>query len=189
MYRIDPRAISPNDVRQHACQALFGRPLITNNFRSVIVEAMVALALGPEWQWCSADYAAWDFERDDGLRLEVKQSAARQSWSAPGDRPNRAAFDIRERLHRYEGAVRIDEPGRYADLYLFAYHDRCDETADHGDPSQWRFYVVETSRLPANQTISLSRVACLAEPLPLWEVGTALSRLATSKARRRHGRL
>ena len=44
---------------------------------------MVALALGPEWKlpcehrW---DWAPWDIEHESGARIEVKQSAVRQTW-------------------------------------------------------------------------------------------------------------
>lgn len=53
------------------CDAAFGKPLVTNVLRGQIVEAMVAIVLEPDWQWCGADYAPCDFERPDGWRLEV----------------------------------------------------------------------------------------------------------------------
>ena len=77
----------PAEVVAKAADAAFGKPLVTNVLRAQLVEAMIALVLVPEWHWCGADYAPCDFERADDLRLEVKQSAARQSWST--DKPSR----------------------------------------------------------------------------------------------------
>ena len=104
-------------IQQRAGEAAFGGPLITNVHRGLIAEAIVAAALEPEWKWCAADYSAWDFERPDGLRLEVKQSAARQSW-ALNDKPSVCSFDIAERSSRWEGPTLITEAGRYANVYV-----------------------------------------------------------------------
>jgi hypothetical protein len=41
-----------------------------------------------------------------------------------------------------------------------------DESADHRDPRQWRFYVIPTTRLPARKTISLVKVALLSDAVP-----------------------
>lgn len=67
------------DIQRKVADAAFGRPLITNVMRGQVVEAIVACALEPECRWCAADYSSWDFDRADGVRLEIKQSAARQS--------------------------------------------------------------------------------------------------------------
>lgn len=99
------RAPSIDDVVDRVSHAAFGRPLVTNVLRGQVVEAIIALALEPEWTWCASDYASWDFERADGRRLEVKQSAARQSWAAPAHGIVRPSFDIKERTVRWEGAT------------------------------------------------------------------------------------
>lgn len=64
------------EIAAAAADAAFGSPLVTNVHHGLIAEAIVAKALGPTWRWCSSDYSAWDFERTDGVRLEVKQAAA-----------------------------------------------------------------------------------------------------------------
>ena len=122
-------------IKMKVADAAFGRPLITNVLRGHVVEAIVACALEPDWTWCSQDYASWDFEHPGGLRLEVKQSAARQSW-ATSDKPSACSFDIAERKGRWEGAVWIDEPGRAAHIYIFAHHPIAESEADHRDPEQ-----------------------------------------------------
>src|ERR1700753_2114891 len=90
-----------SEVQRIAAESAFGRPLIQNNLRAIVVEAMVDLAISTDWRWCSGDWAAWDFEHTDGTRLEVKQSAAQQTWSAPKV-ANAPRFDIAHRQGRYE---------------------------------------------------------------------------------------
>jgi hypothetical protein len=99
--------------------------------------------------------------------LEVKQSAARQTWTLarPATKP---IFDIRARTGYFEGADWVSDARRFAEIYVFAHHPVMDETADHRDPRQWHFYVVPTSRLPPGKTISLTRIDSLAETVP-WE--------------------
>lgn len=122
-----------------------------------LAEAIVALALEPQWEWCSADYASWDFERcADHLRLEVKHSAALQSWHV--GKVSRASFDIAARYEWIAGKGWCGPPYRQANIYVFAHHPVTDEYADHRDPQQWQFYVVRTEALPDGKRIGLSAV-------------------------------
>jgi hypothetical protein len=149
-------------IIERVSREAFGRPLVTNVLRGHVVEAIIASALEPQWIWCSNDYSSWDFERSDGFRLEVKQSAARQTWAPPAHGNIRTSFDIKKRTGRWEGATFLEEPGRAAHIYLFAFNPRVDESTDHRDPRQWEFYVVPTIQLPDTQRISLSAVRALA---------------------------
>jgi hypothetical protein len=167
------------DVTSKAAETTFGRPLITNVFRGHIVEAIVAYALEPVWRWCAEDYSAWDFERGDGLRLEVKQSAARQSW-ATTDKPSAGSFDIAERKGRWEGATWIESAGRAAAIYVFAHHPIADMTADHRDPMQWRFFVIPTNALPAKQRLSLTQARRLTDERTFQELSAAVHHVAES---------
>jgi hypothetical protein len=153
---------SVEQVIERVSKEAFGRPLVMNVLRGHVVEAIVAMALEPEWTWCAGDYSSFDFEQADGLRLEVKQSAARQTWDPPSHGRIYPSFDIKVRTGRWEGAVFIEEPGRAAHIYLFAFNPRTDVDADHRDPTQWEFYVVPTGSLPATQRISLGAVRRLA---------------------------
>ena len=166
------------DLLKRLEQALFGQRLVTNSIRGVLVEAILAQALEPEWQWCSTDWASHDFENADGVRLEVKQSAALQSWHRPDDRPSRGSFDIAPRTGRYEGARWLDEPGRAAQIYVFAWHPIADhDLADHREPLQWQFFAVRAGDLPDQKTIARSRVAALAKPCSIEEIFAEVSAL------------
>ena len=167
------------DVITKVSQVAFGKPLVTNVLRGHVAEAIIALALEPEWNWCSADYAGWDFERADGLRLEVKQSAAMQSWST--GKPSKAIFDIAARTGYWEsGTEWIAKEGRPAHLYVFAHHGVYGDHADHRDPAQWEFYVVPTSALPDVKQISLSRIKLIAAAVAIDDLAVAVRSTAHS---------
>lgn len=171
------RPFGPAEVITKVTQAAFGKPLVTNVLRGQIAEAIVALALEPEWDWCSADYSGWDFERGDGLRLEVKQSAARQSWDTT--KPSKAIFDVAARTGHWEsGTEWIARVGRSAHLYIFAHHGIYEDHADHRDPSQWDFYVVATSALPDIKQISLGTIKAIAAAVSIDELAAAVRSIA-----------
>lgn len=168
----------PAEVVAKVADAAFGRPLVTNVLRAQLVEAMIALVLEPAWHWCGADYAPCDFERADGLRLEVKQSAARQSWST--DKPSKAIFDVAARTGRNEAQGWVEEYGRAAHIYVFAHHPTFDDTADHRDPAQWLFYVVPTTVLPEVKQIALGTIKTMAEAVPISMLAETVAAVAST---------
>ena len=146
-------------------------PILNNVYRGDYVECMIAAALGGDWRltWMDGwDWAAWDCEHTpSGARLEIKQAAARQTWDKGPTPPRRnSTFDIAHRSGYWprEGAW-IDAPGRHADLYVFAWHGREDDHADHTNPRQWGFFVVAEQNLPQGQkSIGLRRLKEMASP-------------------------
>jgi hypothetical protein len=173
-----------DEIRAKACAAAFGEPLISNIYRGLIAEIIVGAALGPEWNMCSGDWRGWDFEHVAGSRLEVKQSAARQTWTA-GRAATKPIFDIRARTGYFEGADWIADPRRFADIYVFAHHPIMGASADHRDPIQWRFHVVPADRLPAGKTISLAKVALLADGVPWSDLKSVVESLRSRPNGRR----
>ena len=165
-----------NEVISKVCEAAFGRPLVTNVLRGQVVEAMVALVLEPTWHWCGADYAPCDFQRTDGLRLEVKQSAARQSWNT--EKPSKTIFDVAARTGRNEAHGWVEEFGRAAQIYVFAHHPIFNDSADHRDPAQWQFYVVLTASLPDVKQLSLGTIKSLSSPVHISELARTVNAAA-----------
>jgi hypothetical protein len=51
-----------------------------------------------------------------------------------------------------------------------------DDTADHRDPEQWRFYVAPARSLPSAKSIGLGKVALLANPCPFNALSEAVAR-------------
>lgn len=170
------------DIERKVAEAVFGKKLITNVLRGHVAEAIVAAALEPTWTWCSADYASCDFERSDGLRLEVKQSASLQTWSTEPPKRITASFDVAERTGYWEGASWIEQRGRYAHVYVLAHHHVTDDTADHRDPAQWSFYVVRSADLPATKRISLAALQRLTAPCPFEPLRDRVTAVAAQQA-------
>jgi len=157
---------------------------VNNVFRAVLAEAIIARALAPDWEWCSGDWAPFDFQHRSGCSLEVKQSAALQSWHEASKRttPTVGGFDIARRKFQWH-----PEHGWVADafrpsMYVFAWHPVGDpKQADHRDAGQWQFHVVAAKRLPEQKSISLSRIMAMAQAVDVQrlpgEVETTRSNL------------
>ena len=141
---------------------MFDVPVMQNNLRGLWVELMVFELLGSGWKHAGNDWAAWDLERTDGLRVEVKQSAQLQSWGTSLSSPR---FSIAlTKGHYLDGKNYVPNLSgkRLADLYIFAWHDGDDQRS----ASEWRFYVVGADRLPKSQkSIGLKALQELTEPV------------------------
>jgi hypothetical protein len=141
---------------------MFDAPIMQNNLRGLWVEVLVSELLGSDWKHSGNDWAAWDLERCDGLRIEVKQSAAVQSWGPSTSSPR---FSIAASKGYYpDGKTYELNPShkRFADLYIFAWHEGYDQRA----VSEWRFYVVKADRLPEQQkSIGLAAIKKLSTPV------------------------
>ena len=158
-------------------QRLLGTPLIRNSIRGELVEEMVAVALEPQWTLCGGDWGSCDLSQVAGpLRIQVKQSAARQSWHAVMSPTPRPCFSIAAKTGRWEGPTWIAEPSRNAEIFIFAWHPVADATADHRDPAQWLFHVVPETALPPQKSISLAVLQRLVAPVSFGELRGAVGR-------------
>jgi hypothetical protein len=183
-----------NDIALRLAARIFGQRLIANQYRSAFIEAMIEPHLEPfGWRYVGDGWSGWDFEHYGGHRLEVKQSAAQQTWSAPRRLRTRGAFDIAARTgYYYEGGSKYAAvPGRCAQTYVFAWNGFFDSgehplKADHRCPEQWEFYVVPTADLPrqAQKTIGLSAIRKLADPVGLSHLGVKVNALTLSQPTR-----
>ncbi len=115
--------------------SLFDTTVMQNNLRVLYVEAMVDVLLGPEWRSTGGDWAGWDLEHENGTRVEVKQSARKQTWGVSKSVPR---FDIRAASGHYPDGVtyvKNSSGERLADFYMFAWHEGSDQRV----PEQWEF--------------------------------------------------
>ena len=175
-----------NEIALRLAARIFDQPLIANQYRSAFVEAMIEPFLAPcGWRYVGDGWSGWDFEHRDGSRLEVKQSAAQQTWSAPRKLQTRGAFDIAARTgYFYEGGTKYAAvPGRCAQTYVFAWNPFFGPDTDHRVPDQWEFYVVPATLLPQRQrTISLSKIQKLAGPIRgLSKLGSTVNQIAATR--------
>ncbi len=152
--------IQVDDIVAHASNSVFGNKLMLNVFRATVVEAIVDKALPDSWLWCSSDWSSHDFLHQDKTRLEVKQSAALQSWKTA--KPSEPIFDIAPRKGYWKDGVEwVEKFGRHTDIYLFAHHPIFDVAlADHRNPYQWKFYMLAASQIdsPTQGKISLNKI-------------------------------
>lgn len=153
-----------DEILESLKNKLFNVPIMSNLYRPHYVEHMIAIGLGEGFQLMSGDWGGWDIDGQQGkhrLRIEIKQSAALQTWTnhpSRGGKLTRGSFDIAPRTGYFDesGAVWVPDPGRHAEIYILAWHPITDETkADHRDPAQWLFFIIPTNELPPDQkTIS-----------------------------------
>lgn len=159
--------ITTNAIALRLATHLFDRQLIQNQYRSAFIEAMLEPYLASRgWEHLGDNWCGWDFEHTSGMRLEVKQSAAWQTWdpfkkigAGAVAKSGQGIFDIAPRTGWFDktGAVFTKGRGRPANVYVFAWNGKVGETADHRDPDQWEFFIVPAADLPAEQqTIGLA---------------------------------
>lgn len=139
--------------------------VMNNVHRSEYAEAIVALALRDAGWMRMKPWDGWDCQHESGLRLEVKQSAAAQTWRN-GENRTPPRFDIAPRKGFWGKEERwVSQPGRHADIYVFAWHGEPRKKADQRDPARWEFYVIAERALPGEQkTINLTALRNIAEP-------------------------
>ena len=163
-----------NALQDQALSTVFdryNRHIMNNIQRGDYVECLVDALLGPEWTlpWKRGyDWAPWDLKHDSKCKIEVRQSAALQTWPRPKhSRPKPPKFDIAHRKGYWTRCGKwIREPGRHADIYIFAWHpEQNEDVADHRAPEQWMFYVVPTKALPEKQRIGLAEIESLTRPV------------------------
>ena len=167
----------------------FERRIMDNVLRGQYLECLVAELIGPEWAltWeLEKDWCAWDLEHQEhDVRVEIKQSAARQAWH---DKiPSKTAtprFSVKQPKQSWNGAKMVDvEPGTHlADIYTFAWHGESKSgVADHRNSTQWRFYVIASKQLPeAQSSVGLAVLDKLRKPVRGAELADALN--ATCKS-------
>ena len=181
--RIVVQRLAHQLVIQQLVDRVYNQPLIGNVERGAYVECLIHLALSelrPPWRLTEGTWDPWDlWQPESGARIEVKQSAALQTWSEPNAAPSAGSsptFDIAPR----GGPTATEPPQRYADLYVMAWHAETDPSiADHRLPDQWQFYVVPEHRLPAQKTIRLGPLSRLAEPCSFDELAEAVKQAMT----------
>ncbi len=114
--------------------------VLSNAPRGVLAEFLVGHALGavdsPREEW-----ASFDLETREGIRVEVKSAAYVQSWCQ--DELSQISFNIGRTWN--EDGTKQERP---SDVYVFALlAERDKQKVNPLDIGQWEFYVVSTSEL------------------------------------------
>lgn len=113
----------------------------------VIAEFIVAQALGIPTSGVRDEWAAYDLETPQGIKVEVKSSAYLQSWAQR--QPSNVIFSVRKaRAWDPDSNRQAPVSTREADVYVFALLAHLDKaTIDPLDLDQWEFYVLPTAVL------------------------------------------
>ncbi len=138
-----------------------GSALVSNALRGMFGEYLVALAVraadGVQEEW-----AAYDVNTLDGIKIEVKTSGYIQTWVQ--NKFSIPQFDIAP-TYSWDPATNEfgNERSRSSDVYVFClHHHREQSTIDPLDMGQWTFFVLSTGRLNCEvggqQSISLNRL-------------------------------
>jgi len=181
---------SMSEIASRLASRLFDGRLIENQHRSAFIEAMIEPYLEPYgWCYAGAGWSGWDFDRKDGRRLEVKQSAAHQTWSEFRNLRTRGIFDIAARKgYFYDGGSKwAPVPGRPAQTYVFAWNPTFGSETDHRNPDQWEFYVVAETSLPQHKTIGLSEIKKLTAFVKLPDLALTVDQIAALSLPKRAG--
>ena len=152
--------------------------LISNATRGILAEYIVARAVGVSTTDVRDEWAAYDLETPDGIKLEVKSAAYIQSWWQA--RLSDIRFGTKKTLPwNAETNTFGTEPTRDADIYVFALlAHKHHHTIDPLDLDQWTFYVLPTAQLEerkgSQSSISLSALTELTAPVPFDELRGAV---------------
>lgn len=133
--------------------------LLENNLRGVLAEFIVRMALGIQDDG-RKEWAAYDLETPEGLRIEVKSSAYLQNWEQHA--PSKIIFNISESTAwDYAEEKRSNERKRHNDCYVFCVFTETDRSkANPLNMEQWDFYLLPTrvldEKCPGQKKVSLS---------------------------------
>lgn len=123
--------------------------ILSNATRGILAEYLVARALGVAADGVRDEWAPYDFETPDGVRVEVKSSAYLQAWFQK--EMSQVKFLV-PKTRAWSAATNIlsDVLTRQAEVYVFALLTHQDKaTVNPMDLKQWCFYVLPTSVLDA----------------------------------------
>ena len=158
--------------------------LVSNVARGVLAEYIVARAVGVSTDGVREEWAAYDLETPDGIKLEVKSAAYIQSWRQSGFSTIR--FGTKKTWSwNAEANTYGPEPTRDADIYVFAFLGHKDHhTIDPLNLDQWTFYVLPTVKLDereeSHDSLSLRALQELASPVTFDELGCTVRKAHAS---------
>lgn len=173
-----PSSLTPASVLSEV-RRTYDRRVMNNVHRSQYVEAVVALALRNGGWRRTKPWDSWDCEHESGVRLEVKQSAFAQGW---WERSSPPRFDVAPRTGYWDNweEAWVDQSGRHADIYVFAWHGEPRDVADQRDPATWEFHVVLERDLPMQKTIGLAAIRKSADPCGVDDLAVTVERARTA---------
>jgi hypothetical protein len=153
--------------------------LLSNAQRGVLAEFLVASDLGCVFG-VREEWASYDIETLDGIKVEVKSAAYLQSWTQK--KLSSIKFNIKKTFGWDSNTATFSEQkNRQADVYVFCVLNHTDKkTVNPMNLVQWDFLVLPTSvlnrELGEQLTITLSRLKRLKHVKAKYgEIGAAIN--------------
>lgn len=154
--------------------------IVSNATRGILAEYLVAQALGIADGNVREEWAAYDLETKEGIKVEVKSAAYIQSWQ------QRQFSKISFRVPKTFGWTKEEnlqskESKRQAEVYVFALLAHMDQaTLDPLDISQWEFFILPTTILNKRErsqySITLSSLKKLTSAIKYSELKQAVEK-------------
>jgi hypothetical protein len=139
--------------------------ILSNATRGILAEFIVATATGINVSNAREEWAAYDLETPERIKLEIKSAAYLQTWFQRA--LSRISFSTRPAYHWDSGTNKFSETkSRHSDVYVFCLLHHC--TKKDVDPlklDQWEFYVVATRQLDNKGSISLKVLQKMTGPV------------------------
>ena len=122
--------------------------LLSNTARGIFAEFVVAAALGIPFEEIRDEWAPYDLETPEGIKVEVKSAAFIQSWHQTA--ASKISFVApKKRSWNPETNKLETEIRRHADVYVFALLFEQQSVPDPLNLDHWEFYVLPTAVLNA----------------------------------------
>lgn len=143
--------------------------IVSNSTRGVFAEFIVAKAMNIDTNTVRDEWANYDLDSPEGIKIEVKSAAYIQTWHQKQLSP--ISFSVRE-THFWDETQNARHPNskRHADVYVFCLLSHLDkQTIDPLNLKQWEFYVVPTFVLNhytrSKRSITLNSLQKLTPPI------------------------
>lgn len=144
--------------------------ILSNATRGRFAEFIVATATNIDKNALRDEWAAYDLETPDGIKLEIKSAAYVQSWFQRT--LSKISFSTKAALYWDSFTNRqSSEKKRHADIYVFCLlHHENKLTIDPLNMNHWEFYVFATKELNkytrSQHSISLKSLQRLTNSVP-----------------------
>ena len=121
--------------------------IMSNATRGIFAEFIVATAINLEQTGVRDEWAAYDLETPEGIKLEIKSCAYLQTWHQ--EKLSSIKFSIKEARYWDSNTGRYSESAkRHVDVYVFCLlHHENKQTIDPLNLNQWEFYVLAIKEL------------------------------------------
>ena len=132
--------------------------ILSNSTRGVFAEFIVASALNIDIKTPRVEWAEYDLETKDGIKIEVKSASYLQSWTQKDY--SKISFSIKNKS---------------ADVYIFCLLKHLQEdTIDPLNLDQWEFYIVHIKEIKnykrSKKSITLNSLRTLTSPIGYSEI-------------------